>query len=115
MGRQSVVMVPEARDAARSLGAQIRARRAALSMTVEELAARASVSARTVSLAERGQASVSIGNVLNIAALVGVPLFGTHDAKMLALIADGTQAQVSSIHRVRPRGVGVIADDDVDF
>ena len=115
MGRQAVVMTPEASDAARTLGAQIRARRAALSMTTGELAARASVSARTVSLAEQGRASVSSGNVFNIATVVGVPLFGTDDGKTLALIAEGARARVSPIRRVHSRTEGVITDTDVDF
>lgn len=115
MGRQSIVMTPEATDAVRTLGAQIRARRAALSMTAEELAARASVSARTVSLVEQGRASVSIGNVFNIATVIGVPLFGTADGKTLALIADGAQARTSSIHRVHPPSEALIKDSDVDF
>lgn len=115
MGRRAIAMRPEARDAASTLGALVRARRRDLSMTADDLAARACVSPRTVSLIERGDPNVSVGNVLNVAATVGVPLFGTADKDILALIADSARARVSTVRRVR-RGLGkTIGDDDVVF
>ena len=77
-------MSPVAADAARLLGTQIRLARHAKRWTAAELAERAGVSARTVLGAEAGSESVSLGNVLNLAALAGVELFGTSDPAELA-------------------------------
>lgn len=115
MARKAIAMRPEARDAASILGALVLERRRALRMTVAELAARASVSPRTVSLIERGDPNVSIGNALNVAATIGVPLFGSADKRMLALIEDAARARVSAIHRVRHRRTEFIRDDEVNF
>lgn len=115
MVRKAIAMRPEARDAATVLGALVRARRRDLSMTAEELAARSAVSPRTVSLIERGDPNVSIGNVLNVAATIGVPLFGSTNGDTVALIAESARARVAKVQRVRAKSANVIGDDDVDF
>lgn len=116
MGRSQIVLEPEARDAAATLGALVRRRRLALPMTVKELAARAGVSARTVTLVERGNPSVSIGNALNVAAVIGVPLFGARDTSTLGLISAAARAEAAAVGRERARkGAPAIADTDVDF
>jgi transcriptional regulator with XRE-family HTH domain len=108
-------MRPEAQDAAQTIGAMVRQRRFALSMTVEELAARAGVSPRTVSQVEKGDGSVSIGNVFNVAAVIGVPLFGADDAATLALVSARARAEANSGGRTRARKAQVVTDADVDF
>lgn len=116
MPRKAISMRPEAFDVARTLGALVKARRHELSMTADMLAARASVSPRTVSLIERGDPNVSLGNVLNVAATVGVPLFGSTSKETTALVADAARARVSTVHRVRSSGrAKPIGDADVDF
>jgi len=77
--RQAVDMSRPAREAATVLGQLVRMKRAELGWTAEEAASRAGISARTVSLIERGSANPSLGNVLNLAVAVGVPLFGEDD------------------------------------
>ena len=84
MGRQRIAMHPAAVDAARILGQQIRLARHKRNWTATELADRAGVSARTVTAIEKGSAAVSIGNALNVAAAVGVPLFGSDGTERLA-------------------------------
>jgi transcriptional regulator with XRE-family HTH domain len=84
MGRQKIAMRPAAADAARVLGQQVRLSRHERNWTAAELAQRAGVSARTVAEVENGSATVSVGNALNIAATVGLPLFGETKAEGLA-------------------------------
>jgi transcriptional regulator with XRE-family HTH domain len=79
MSRREISMTPVAADAARLLGVQIRLARHDRRWSAAELAERAGVSQRTVLAVEAGKASPSIGNVLNIAALAGVDLFGQTD------------------------------------
>lgn len=64
-----------AREAARLLGAQIRAARLERGWTMPELAERAGVSRYTLLKVEHGDPSVLLGTALDCAALVGVPLF----------------------------------------
>ena len=73
-----------AHQAAAVLGQLIRLRRTELGWTAEEAADRAGVSARTVSLIEHGSPNPSLGNVLNLAVAVGVPLFGEDDPEAYA-------------------------------
>lgn len=115
MGRQAIAMLPEARDAAVTLGALVRRYRQDRSMKIAELAARAGVSERTVSLIERGSPTVSIGNVFNVAAVVGVPLFGTADPTALALIAERERVIASQRLQVRDAQRGALTDADLDF
>lgn len=78
-------MTPTAAEAARLLGAQIRLARHDKRWSAAELAARAGVSQRTVLAIEAGKPAPSIGNVLNLAVLAGVELFGTADPLEIAL------------------------------
>ena len=84
VGRQQIAMHPAAVDAARILGQQIRLARHERNWTATELADRAGVSARTVTAIEKGSAAVSIGNALNVAAAVGIPLFSVDGTDGLA-------------------------------
>jgi transcriptional regulator with XRE-family HTH domain len=73
-----------AADAAAVLGQQIKAARFARKWTATELAARIGVDRRTVAAIETGDPAVSIGNALNAADILGVPLFGAEDRLELA-------------------------------
>lgn len=68
-----------AADAIAILGQQIKAARHARKWTAADLAARISVDRRTVAAIEAGSPAVSIGNVLNAADILGVPLFGAEN------------------------------------
>ena len=82
MGREAMTPLPHAKDALEVLGHQIRAERVAARLTQAQLAARAGVSARTLSLIEHGRPEPSIGNVFNVAAVLGMRLFGADPAEL---------------------------------
>lgn len=71
MGRERVSPPPQAPDALRAFGAEVRLARERMSLTMEDLAARAGVSTRTVSQIERGAAAVSAGNLFTVAVAAG--------------------------------------------
>jgi transcriptional regulator with XRE-family HTH domain len=71
-------------DAAGLLGAQVREGRLARRLTAAELARRAGISRLTLLKVEHGDPSVALGTALQVAALVGVPLFD-RDERDLAL------------------------------
>jgi transcriptional regulator with XRE-family HTH domain len=73
-----------AADAAAVLGQQIKAGRIARKWTAAELAERIGVDRRTVAAIEAGDPGVSLGNALNAADILGVPLFGAEDRAELA-------------------------------
>lgn len=73
-----------AADAAVVLGQQIKAGRIARKWTAAELAERIGVDRRTVAAIEAGDPGVSLGNALNAADILGVPLFGAEDRAELA-------------------------------
>lgn len=75
MGREKVGLTGVASEALKLLGQEIRIERTRKGWTQRELGVRAGMSERTVSLIERGDPAVSVGNVLNAAAITGVPLF----------------------------------------
>jgi transcriptional regulator with XRE-family HTH domain len=113
MGRQKVSMTTTARDAAAILGQQVQFARQDRGWTVDELGERAGVSYPTIRKIEKGEPSVSWGNVLNVAALVGVPLFGTDDPSELARIRARGQERLTLLpQRVRERK---LPDVDLDF
>lgn len=63
------------RQAAELLGALIREARVERRWTVRELAERAGISTSTLLKVEKGDPSVTLGVALDVATLVGVPLF----------------------------------------
>ena len=66
---------PQAIEAARLLGEQIRLARLERRWTLEELAERAGVNHNTIRKVERGDLTVGLGPAFEAAALVGVSLF----------------------------------------
>jgi transcriptional regulator with XRE-family HTH domain len=71
------------RQVAGLLGSQVKEARVERRWTVRELAERAGVSTSTLQKVERGDPSVTLGVALDVASLVGVPLF-TEDRSRLA-------------------------------
>ena len=84
-------MTPQARDAARALGAQVAAARRRRRWTAERLAEQAGISVPTLRKVERGDTSVALGTAFDVATLVGVPLF-TPTPDQLPLLADRLEA-----------------------
>lgn len=74
-------------DAARLLGATVRAARLERRWTVEELAERVGVNHTTLRKVERGDLTVGLGVAFEAAALLGVPLFGDDDERRSLEIA----------------------------
>lgn len=100
-----------ARDAARILGLEIARARRQRSWTIEELAERAGVSHVTVRAVERGAVTTAIGTYLELAVIVGVPLFGATPEAYPDLAARARERLALLPARVRQRSR---ADDD-DF
>ena len=63
------------RQVAELLGTQVRQARIERRWSVRDLAQRAGISAPTLLKVERGDPTVSLGTALDVATLVGVPLF----------------------------------------
>ena len=103
------VITPQARDAARLLGAQVAAARRRRRWTAARLAEQANISEPTFRKIERGDATVSLGSVLDVAVLVGVPLFGV-DAERLGELADHGEARVALL----PARIVAIGDEGLD-
>ena len=101
---------PYATDAAQLLGAQVRLARLERRWSVQELADRAGVTPFTMRKVERGDMTVGLGVALEVAALVGVPLFH-EDRSRLTLDADRTRARAALLpERVRARKAEVKDD-----
>lgn len=78
---------PQARDAARTLGGQIAAFRRRRRWTAARLADQANISLPTLRKVERGDPTVALGTALDVAALIGVPLFSRDAARTTELAA----------------------------
>lgn len=102
-------LTPQARDAARALGAQITSARRRRRWTTARLAEQAHITQVTLRKVERGDPSVAFGTVLDVAALVGVPLFGM-DADRLTDLAGRLEDRVALL----PRRVVPIGDEGLD-
>jgi len=82
-------------------------------MTAEQLAGTAGITRKTLTAIERGSAASSIGNVFNIASIVGVPLFGVEDpSELIALRRRGEERLALLPTRVDKRKD---YDDGLDF
>jgi transcriptional regulator with XRE-family HTH domain len=113
MGRRHIDLHPAARDAALVLGQQIRQARHDHNWTAAELAARAGINQNTVLAIEAGRPSTSIGNVLNVAVIAGVPLFGFDSPADLARVRRAGVERLALVpSRVRHPKVD---DADYDF
>jgi len=110
-----IAMLPVAEHAAVLLGAQIRDARRKKRWSAAELGERAGVSRVTVGLAEAGSPNVSIGNVLNLATLAGLDLFGIEDPHEIARARKRGEEHLAllpkRVHKLR----NTDTDDDFNF
>jgi transcriptional regulator with XRE-family HTH domain len=107
----SKTVSPQARDAARALGAQIAAARRRRRWSAVRVAEQVGVSVPTLRKVERGDPSVALGTALDVAVLVGVPLFAS-DADQLALVARSFEDRAALLgRRVVPIGDDGLDDD----
>ena len=99
---------PQAIEAARLLGEQVRLGRLERRWTIEELAERVGVNHTTLRKVERGDLTVGLGPALEAAVLVGVPLFDAERAGLGPELRD-VQARLAMIpsRARRPRAVNV--------
>lgn len=116
MSRRKIAMTAVAENAAVLLGTQIRLARHAKKWTAAELADRAGVSRITVLQAEKGSPNTSLGNVLNIAAIAGVELFGLDDPVELARARRRGEERLALVpSKVYPSVKRDDGDGDYDF
>ncbi|WP_449373582.1 helix-turn-helix transcriptional regulator [Arthrobacter psychrolactophilus] len=114
MGRRELGLTRAAEDALVILGQQIRMARAVRGMTAEHLAGTAGITRKTLTAIERGGAASSIGNVFNVASIVGVPLFGVDDpSELIALRRRGEERLALLPARVDKKRKD--NDDGLDF
>jgi transcriptional regulator with XRE-family HTH domain len=103
------MLTPQARDAARVLGLQIAAARRRRRWTTARLAEQAHISLPTLRKVERGDPTVALGTVLDVAVLVGVPLFAA-DAARLSQLSDHLEDRLALL----PGRVAPIDDEGLD-
>jgi transcriptional regulator with XRE-family HTH domain len=115
MSRREISMTPMASEATRLLGAQIRLARHDKRWSAAELAERAGVSQRTVLAIEAGKPTPSIGNVLNVAVLVGVELFANTDPLEIALARRRAEERLALLPSLVRKLNDKDNDDDYDF
>lgn len=109
MARKDVMPPPQAADAARILGQQIRIARIRRGWTAASLAARIGVSPTTIAAVEAGAPGTAIGTVFHAATMTGVPLFGTDDRAELARMRHSGE-QILAL--IKQRAWSPIPDDD---
>lgn len=88
-------------DAARILGLEIARARRARRWTADELAERAGVTRVTLYKVERGIPTVALGIYFELAALVGIDLFGTDRRGLQDLLTQSRNALALLPERVR--------------
>lgn len=96
-------ILPQAQDAVRVLGLEVARARRARRWSQAELAERAGVSRETVRKVEHGGSAVAIGTAFDLAALVGVELFGASPGDLPQLIRRGEERLAVLPSRVRKR------------
>lgn len=96
-----------AREALAHLGNLIREGRQAKHLTAKELAERAGISRTLLARIEAGEPGCGIGAVLEVAAIVGIPLFDADPGTMTVLHEHSTQrkALLPKLVRTTLRGV----------
>lgn len=111
MAKRTISPPPEAAEAIRILGQQVRVGRQRRGWTVASLAARIGVSPRTVTAIEAGAPGTAVGNVLTAAVTVGVRLFEADRDQLVAMRRRGEEVIALLPARVHER----IEDDVPDF
>jgi transcriptional regulator with XRE-family HTH domain len=107
MPKRVISPAPEAMEAIRVLGQQIRLGRQRKGWSAASLAARIGVHPNTVTAIEAGSPGTSIATVLNAAVAVGVRLFGADRDELVAMRRRGDELIALLPSRVFERG-----DDD---
>src|SRR5262245_65529525 len=90
------------RQATTLLGQEIRLGRKQRHMTAQELADRAGISRGLVQRIEKGDPGCQIGAVFEVAAIVGVKLFGMDDAALSAKLKESDSRLALLPQRIRP-------------
>ena len=102
-------LTPQARAAVELLGQQVAIARRRRRWTAQQLAERANISEPTLRKVERGDPSVALGTALEVAVLVGVPLFGV-DTERLPELATRIEDRLALL----PARVTPITNDGLD-
>lgn len=112
MAKRTVPLRPHVQDALSVWGQLIRRGRLDRAWTAKDLAARANVSEQTVLSAEAGNRGTSVGTMMDLADLVGIPIFGIEDRSEIAIRRQRGEEMLALLpSRVRrPKG-GSIDDD----
>lgn len=112
MAKRSIPLRPQVQDALSVWGQLIRRGRIERAWTAKDLAARANVSEQTVLSAEAGHRGTAVGTMMNLADLVGVPIFGIEDRAELAIRRQRGEEMLALLpSRVR-RSQGGAVDED---
>ncbi|MCY7289449.1 MAG: helix-turn-helix domain-containing protein [Cryobacterium sp.] len=113
MAKRTVSLRPHVQDALVVWGQLIRRGRLDRAWTAADLAARANVSEQTVYSAEAGNRGTAVGTMMDLADLVGVPIFGVEDRAELAIRRQRGEEMLALLpSRVRRPKSG---SDDDDF
>lgn len=100
----------QAADAARLLGLELAAARRRQRRTAQEVAERAGITRVTLRRIEHGDPSVALGLYFDVAAILGVPLFGADRRELADLVARGERDLALLPNRITG-GVEEIHDD----
>lgn len=112
MAKRTVPLRPHVQDALTIWGQLVRQGRIDRGWTAKDLAARANVSEQTVLSAETGNRGTAVGTMMDLADLVGVPVFGLQDRSEIAIRRRRGEEMLALLPlRVR-KPQGRIVDDD---
>ncbi|RFA12583.1 hypothetical protein B7R21_09555 [Subtercola boreus] len=113
MAKRTVPLRPHVQDALTIWGQLIRQGRIDREWTAKDLASRANLSEQTVLSAESGTRGTAVGTMMDLADLVGVPVFGLDDRAEIAIRRRRGEEMLALLPtRVRKTQVGT---DDDDF
>src|SRR5690606_21662914 len=110
MAKTRAMYSRHALEAAKVLGLEIAQGRRERRWSTYELAERAGIDRRTLRKVEEGDPTVASGTVLEIAVLVGVPLFGVENSELTSLVRQGRARLALLPQRIRPTSGGLDAD-----
>ncbi len=112
MAKRTVELRPHVQDALDVWGQLIRRGRLERGWTAKDLAARGNISEQTVLAAESGHRGTSVGTMMDLADLVGVPLFGIEDRAEIAIRRQRGEEMLALLpSRVRRTRNGPVDDD----
>lgn len=112
MAKRTVPLRPHVQDALSVWGQLIKRGRLDRTWTAKDLAARANVSEQTVLAAESGHRGTAVGTMMELADLVGVPIFGIEDRAEIAIRRRRGEEMLALLpSRVRRPKTGINDDD----